>query len=184
MLTKQCIAVLLSFVFLSQGTGLADQTTKLIKQKQGQLAWSELEALVVDRRAKTTLTDGTRIEGDVLAVRPEALVMDITKTSDKKAYPKGETTIPRNLVTGLQLVKLSGPGRAILGVVGGAGGLLLGGVIACFNPGAGVVLAWTVFVPAGATGGYYLGKSIDRRHSKLTIVSETPEAAPAEEVQQ
>jgi hypothetical protein len=177
MLTKQCIALLLSFAFLSQGTGLADEVTQAIKQKHGLLAWSELEALVVDRTAKTTLADGARIEGDILAVRPEALVIDIRKTSDKTGHPKGEAAIPRGLVTGLQLIRHSGPGRLIGGLLGAVGGCALAGVITFYNPGAGAILGWTVLLPGAATGGYYFGKTLDRRVTKITIAPENSELA-------
>ena len=105
MSTKQWIALLLVFIWLGQDIGLARQKPEAIKATPARLTWSELAPVVVDRKVGTTLPDGTRIEGQALAVRPDALVMDITKTSDRKAHPKGQTEIPRSSLMELGVIK-------------------------------------------------------------------------------
>jgi len=177
MLSKQCMAVLLVFIWLGQDLGLARQQPKAVGKTPGRLAWSELASVVVDRRVKTTLPDTTRIEGDVLAVRSDALVMDIAKTSNRKAHPKGQTEIPRASLTELAVIKQKGPGRLIGGILGTVGGVALAAALIVASDGSAAV-GWTsvlVVIPAVAAGGYYVGRAIDRRVTRVAI---TPDGAP------
>jgi hypothetical protein len=177
MLPKPGIAGLLIFIWLGQDIGLARQQPKAVGKTPGRLLWSELAPVVVDRRAKTTLPDGTRIEGDVLAVRSDALVMDVTKTSNRKAHPKGQSEIPRGSLTELALIKQKGPGKLIGGILGTVGGVALAAALIVASDGSAAV-GWTsvlVVIPAVAAGGYYLGRLADRRVTRIAI---TPDGAP------
>jgi hypothetical protein len=186
MLTKQLIAGLLILIWLGQDLGLARQQPKAVGKTPGRLAWSELAPVVVDRRAKTTLPDGTRIEGDVLAVRSDALVMDIAKTSNRKAHPKGQSEIPRGSLTELALIKQKGPGRLIGGILGTVGGVALAAALIVASDGS-VAVGWASLlgvIPAVAAGGYYVGRAIDRRVTRVVIAPDGAPTSSGEEVLQ
>ena len=101
---RQSLAVAVAFGLLLQDAAFAQQAPTL-QSKQVQISWEELSALVIDRKISTTLPDGTRLEGEALAVRPEALVLDVQKTSNKKLHPKGQTAVPRPAVSEVRVIR-------------------------------------------------------------------------------
>jgi hypothetical protein len=178
MSARQSIAVLLVFAWLAQDVAMAGQKLPRIP-KDGRLSWAELGPVAVDRKAKVLLSDGTKVEGPVLAVRPASLVLEIAKTSDKHAWPKGQTEIPRTSVSQFRLVKDSGPGKLVGGILGTVGGIMTTGAIVALTESAGALVAGLfVAIPAMAVGGYYLGKLADVRTRLITIV---PDEAQVEE---
>jgi len=185
MSTKQWIALLLVFIWLGQDIGLARQQPKAVGKTPGRLAWSELAPVVVDRKVKTTLPDGTRIEGEVLAVRSDALVMDVTKTSNRKAHPKGQTEIPRSSLMELGVIKDRGPGKLIGGILGTVGGVAAATGLAIATENAAAALAgYLVVLPVAAVGGYFAGKAADRRVTRIVIAPDRPSTSSGEEAQQ
>jgi hypothetical protein len=72
-----------------------------------ELKWGELAPTIQGHQVELTLTGGTRVTGDVAAIRDDGMVLDVKKTSDAKAYPKGNASVPRGSV---QLVKLKRSG--------------------------------------------------------------------------
>ena len=185
MLSRQWIAVLLIFIWLGQDLGLARQQPKAVGKTPGRLTWSELAPVVVDRKVGTTLPDTTRIEGDVLAVRSDALVMDITKTSNRKAHPKGQTEIPRSSLMELGVIKDRGPGKLIGGILGTMGGIAAATGLAIATENAAAALAgYLVVLPLAAAGGYYAGRAADRRVTRIVIAPDRPSTSSGEEAQQ
>jgi hypothetical protein len=71
------------------------------------------------------LPNGARIEGRALIVQPEALIIKITKTSDKIVQPKGEISIPRTAIPVLQVVKYGIRWRIFGTAIGAALGVLI-----------------------------------------------------------
>ncbi len=111
--------------------------------------------------------------GDVAVIRDEAIVLDIHKTSDAHAYPKGSVTIPRSSVTVLKLIETQGQwGRKMGSTLGVLTGLLVGGYTAgktADSAGTGLAM-FGVIAGAAAVGGYYLGKSADVRETLIRVV--------------
>jgi hypothetical protein len=184
MSSKQCIAVVVVLTALGQPSALAGQTPKITGRTPGRLSWSELSPLVVDRKVQTTLPDGTRIQGQALAVRPDALVMDITKTSNRKAHPKGQAEIPRASVTELAVIRDKGPGKLIGGILGTVGGAFAAGAATYYGGGGGAAAGWLLILPVSAVGGYYAGKAVDRRVTRIVIAPDQPATSTAEEALQ
>jgi hypothetical protein len=85
------------------------------------LHWNELSPLIVGKRVWLSLPDGERISGVVHAIQTASLDLDIAKTSDKMAYPKGLAVIPRSAVTTIRVNKPSGHKGLIIGGAIGAG---------------------------------------------------------------
>jgi hypothetical protein len=120
-----------------------------------------------------TMTGGATLRGEVVAVRDEGLVMEVRKTSDAKAYPKGNGTIPRASLTTLRLFRTRGKwGRGLGTTLGVLTGISLGSYTAfetANSTGAGIAVFLAI---AGATSvaGYFVGRSADQRVTSIRIV--------------
>ncbi len=78
-----------------------------------ELHWNELSGIALGRNVDLRLTDGTRVQGELLVVRPEALSIDVNKTSNKLTYPKGQREIPRASMSTLELRRIKPPDGAL-----------------------------------------------------------------------
>ena len=167
---RQSLAVAVGFGLLLQDAAFAQQSPTL-NSKQVQISWEELSALVIDRKISTTLPDGTRLEGEALAVRPDVLVLDVRKTSNKKLHPKGQTEVPRPAVSEVRVIRLRGPVMRIIGgILGGIGGLYGSVGLAFVTDSLGVLLpAVFLGIPLSAVAGYYAGKLADTSVTRLLI---------------
>lgn len=152
---------------------LAAQPSAMAAPKPLELKWSELSSTIQGRTIKLTLPGGITVGGDVTVVRDESLVLNVHKTSDSKAFPKGNATIPRESINVLSLIETHGRwGRKMGSSLGTLTGVLAGGYVAAnaaSSPGSGLAI-FGVITGAGALGGYYLGKSADARDTLIRIV--------------
>jgi hypothetical protein len=152
---------------------LAGQSTGMAAPKPVELKWSELSSTIRGRTIQLTLPEGVTVRGEVIAVRDESLVMNVRKTSDVKAYPKGNAAIPRASVSVLSLTESDGRwGRKIGSGLGTLSGVLAGGYVAARTaPSAGTGLAiFAVITGASTLGGYFIGKSADARVTLIRVV--------------
>jgi hypothetical protein len=165
------------------GTGGSRADQGVRRTKHVELAWDELAAFVVEKKISTVLPDGTKVQGEALAVRPESLVLDVQKTSSRKAWPKGQTEIPRTYVSELNLIRERGAAMRILGGVAGAiGGLFGVSAVAYVADSAAFAIVGLVFlVPLAAVGGYYAGRLADRYTTRIVIRGAPPAPAFDEE---
>lgn len=119
------------------------------------------------------LPEGTSIKGEAVAVRDEALVVDVKGASDTKAYPKGSATIPRASVTLIKVERRRGSwGRKLGTVVGVLSGIVLGGYVAAVtadSAGTGIA-TFLGIASAGTVGGYYVGRELDKQDTLIKIV--------------
>ncbi len=142
--------------------------------REVQAKWGELAPLVTDRKIALVLPAGTHVQGKVLAVEPEGLRMKVTRTSDRKALPKGERLIPRQSVSVLKLTEYRKLGRLLctVGSVAVAAAVIASQDIDVYEGPA------VIIVPAVATvgtlgigvGGYFAGKRIDRREVLIRVL--------------
>ena len=139
-----------------------------------ELKWGELAPLIGNQKVQLALPDGAVISGETIAVRDDALVLDVKKTSNKAAHPKGNAAIPRDSVTLLQVERQSHKGaRAIGTTVGVVSGVIGGGYVAAKAAGStagGFLATWTGLVTAGSVGGYMIGKEIDQQTTYIKVV--------------
>ncbi len=63
-------------------------------KEQRQTTWEGLSA-IVGQKVRVVMPDGARIEGQATKVEVDALAVEIHKTSNKTAYPKGKFLVPR-----------------------------------------------------------------------------------------
>lgn len=135
--------------------------------------WSDLAPLVNGRKVAMTLPAGTHIEGKVASVEPEGLRMRVSKTSDRRAVPKGETIVPRASVSVLQITEYNKKGRILcsLGAMGAGGAIVAAQNIDVYEGAA--LIAVPAVEAAGIAGlgvaGYFIGKRIDRHITYIRV---------------
>ena len=166
---RQWLALLLALLVTAE-SALPRQIHPVLKQKRADLTWGELPEIILEKRVATVLPDGTRIEGEVLAVRIESLVLDIHKSSARKLHPRGQAEIPRDAITSLKVILTEGPVKAAGGVLGAVGGMWSTAGLGYATESAALVMTGLLFVlPIAIVGGYYAGKLADRRTTTIVI---------------
>jgi hypothetical protein len=174
------LAVLIIALLSVPSVGLAAGADEI------QIPWGEIAALVNHQTVALVLPDGTMVEGRVVAVEPDALVLDIKKSSEPRSHPAGQTSLPRSSISVLQLKQVKGNRRWLGAVIGaGAGGvagwLLAEGVFHVsgegLNPSKAPVVAGSVagLVVGAAAIGYFAGRKSDQR---VTFIKIIPAANP------
>lgn len=166
MSTHRLRAVLLIALLASPRAGFA-------QVKPLEVKWSELTALVTGHPVTLTLTDGTFVKGEAVAIREDAILMDVSTAV--KGYAKGSGSVPRNSVVLIDLQRTRGSwGRTLGTVIGVLGGISLGAYVDArnlWNISAGQATGTFVGIAAaGAVAGYFTGRAIDKRVTHLKIV--------------
>lgn len=83
------------------------------------LKWSELSPVITGHSVQLNLNKDVTIKGKVLEVMPDAMVVDVSSSSNSKAYAKGRREIPRTSVALISLTRMNGKkGRTIGALVG------------------------------------------------------------------
>jgi hypothetical protein len=138
--------------------------------EQEEMTWGELSSLS-GRTIRMTMPETAVITGRLIAVEPQGLVLQISKTTDKAAYPKGRFVVPRSEVKVLSVLSKRKRGR-VIGTIGGAwSGLTLGILAAVPASSVGGALAALAGVGGGTTAlGYFLGDAADRRTTTVVVV--------------
>ncbi len=146
------------------------------------LQWDDLAPLISGAQAKLQV-QGVRLQGRVLAIEPDALVLEVRKSSDRAAYPRGRAAIPRALVREIHVRKWRGntwrvAATTIGAVIGLAFGAPLPAVAVLEGAYWGPLIAAIIAVPP--TLGYLLGREADLRRMVITIEDAgRPAASPA-----
>jgi len=181
---RQSLAVAVACGLFLQDAAFARQAPTL-QAKQVQISWEELSGLVIDRKISTTLPDGTRLEGEALAVRPEALVLDVHKTSNKKLHPKGQTAVPRPDVSEVRVIRLRAPVMRIIGgILGGFGGAFGAGALGFVIDSVAVLVPIMLLgIPLSAVAGYYAGKLADTSTTRL-LIQDAAQPGDIEEIEE
>ena len=135
--------------------------------EERQITWDGMSA-VVGQHLRMVMPDGARIEGKAIGVEVDALVVEIGKTTNKTAYPKGRFLVPRATLRAIDVVQRSTVHWRLVGVaIGGGIGYLAARGARNFSGAAAVGL--------GALGGgvpivgYLLGNAADRRATTYVI---------------
>ena len=180
-MTRKILAVLMALGMLAPEAAFA-QPAPSGKSKQVEITWDELAGFVVEKKISTVLPDGVRLQGEVLAVRPESLVLDVQKSSRKKLYPLGQTEVPRSSVSLVLVIReRSAAMRIVGGILGGIGGLFATSGIAVATDSVAVVLPGLLcIIPGSAVAGYYAGKLADRYITRIAIRPAVPATSPEE----
>ena len=148
--------------------------------KEFELAWSELSPLILGHEVALVLPDSTRLRGDVIAVSEDTLKLDVTKTSNRAEYPKGQANISRAAISAIDVNnKVGKSGRVIGRTTGGVAGTILGAfIIDSLVDSLGPVSAVSIFASSlggGVILGQVVGRHFDRKVIHIKIVSKLPE---------
>ncbi len=162
---KPCFSLVLSIVLACPAVPA--------ESKPVDLKWSELGPLVTGHFVELTTKDGVKLAGDVVSVRPDALVLDAKRTSDAKLIPKGGATLPRASIDTLLLIRTKGrAGRAIGTTLGVVSGLTLGSYAAVqtgSDSAAGVIATFLVVAGVTTVAGHFIGRAADRKVTTIHI---------------
>jgi len=163
---RTAVVFLLTFLLAGQSSAFAASTPVELK-------WSELNTAIYGQSVELPLPGAFTVTGEVVAVREDALVLDIRKTSDAGAFPKGNAVLPRASVTLLKVAQRRGSHwRAMGTIIGVLGGVALGGYIAAKtanSPGPGIAI-FVATASAASVAGNLAGGAADRKTRLIRIV--------------
>jgi hypothetical protein len=149
--------------------------------------WDGL-SMVVGKTVAIAMPDATVITGKAVSVQADALEVQVTKSTNPAAWPKGLTRVPRATLRTVEMRTKSVHYRVIgiavgflAGTVGGVGAAvgIQGGLLDDEHPRA-AVAALIGIAAAGTVGGYAVGNGADRRSTMIEIVPEEPLPHPSE----
>ena len=115
----------LAVILTTNGTLLGSEPEKRL-----QVQWSELGKLIGGKKVALELAEGARVEGRVGKVEATSLTINVKKSSNPSAYPKGRTEIPSDAVSRVEVreaaKRLKQTGLTIVAALGAcAGGYLI-----------------------------------------------------------
>ena len=148
------------------------QATLSAKSKPLELKWTELAPMISSHVVDLTLSDGGWVSGEAIAIREDTLVLDVKKSSGTKRYAKGNAAVPRSEIKLIALQRSRGTwGRTVGTTVGVLAGISVGADAAYHTNSTGAGVAVFAAVASGiAVVGFYAGKGLDRRTTRITIV--------------
>ena len=133
------------------------------------LQWKSLPSLV-GKTVKIAMPGGTAIMGKAVGVEPDALLVEVKRTSDAKAYPKGVTRVPRATLHRFEM-RTKGKAFRIVGTMLGSFIGLVGGAMAAWGSRGNRASAAVIGIWSGGTvGGYFLGNALDKDWKPVEIV--------------
>jgi hypothetical protein len=111
---------------IQRGTDLTVSAQSVLsRSRQVRSTWDELSRMITGMDIRMTLPDSTLIRGRALEVRPDALVVDVRRTSNPRLHAKGRTEIPRSDVCAIEpFLRRSPAAHPDAGAIGAA----IGGV--------------------------------------------------------
>jgi hypothetical protein len=125
---KNLAIVLLAALAASPGLCAENRPPKTLR-----LRWPDLDRVVTGHHINITLPSDIYLEGDVLGMRDDGLLLEVKVTSDKRAYPRGRALVPRAEVKRFRLVRKRGHTWRIEGAALGGGIGFLGGAAAAME---------------------------------------------------
>lgn len=157
-----CVAALLGLGLFRTAAGAGPAAVR----------WDELDGLLSGRRVTIPFAGQGAVMGQVLAVREDGLLPNVTQTSVPGLYPRGQTSVARSAITEVRLLEeRTAGGRTMGAVVGALVGLVAGMEIAEHATRADTagVLTLSATAVACTVGGYLIGRSADRHTTVLRI---------------
>ncbi len=142
-----------------------------------EVSWAEL-SMVLGKQVAIAMPGGAVISGQATGIEPNALTVQVKKTTDPIAYPKGTLRVPRETLRVLQLQTKGTKFRiigttlgAIVGIAAGAivGVAINGGILSNNNP-KGSAAAFIGITAGGTALGYLAGNAGDKRSITIEIM--------------
>ena len=172
------VSVLRRMVVLSVSMCLL--TPPVPAETRNHVRWNDLAPLIDGKRVWLPLSGGVRIVGTVRELTATGIKLDVTKTSDRKAYPKGLVLIPRSSVSTIQVNKPAGhKGIIIGGAVGGGIAAAAGGTLIAIRrneggtSGNGIIAAAIVGpIALGLLAGWLIDSVVHRGGERITVLAD------------
>jgi hypothetical protein len=140
----------------------------------GRVTWDEFSTRVSPKHTiRMVLPNGTIIQGQALHLKDDAIEMHVTRTSNAVMQQKGNAIIPRASVSVIDVRSPRRAGKIIGTLVPIAAGLALGAAGVAGNQGSESVYGYALvggIIVAAAPVGYFVGRAIDRRFDRFTII--------------
>lgn len=138
------------------------------------VSWGKLGAAVADRDVTVVLAGGVRLQGTVESVLADALAMNVRKSSDRRVYPAGQSSIARKDIAEVRIKRVRGPFRAIFAAGAGGAGALASLPWAISEERVNVsdssrLASWMALSAGFSVAGYLLGRAIDTGETVVTI---------------
>jgi hypothetical protein len=137
-----------------------------------QTNWAGL-SVVVGQRVRVLMPDGARIEGQATGLEVDALAIEVARSSNRKAYPKGRFLASRATLRAVDVVQLSTiRWRIVCTALGGAIGYvaLRGAVNLAKSSNTGAAAGFGALGVGLPVAGYLIGNAADRRIVTYVIV--------------
>ena len=144
--------------------------------RKERIAWPEVKSATRSATITMILPSGTEIRGKVLEVQPQALIVDVTKTSNSRDVEKGRASIPRASASTIHARKCGVKWRAILAIGLPAG--LLAATAGAINAQSTTVKGGEAYgvgvgVAAGsAVAGYFIGRKLDCHDTDIAVIQD------------
>ena len=126
------------------------------------------------RRMRVSMASGARIEATMIEASAQGLAVWVTKTSDRKAQPKGIAVLPKEQVRRFEMVEEKGRSVKVATLAGFGAGAAIGAGIAQATPeeGIGIVVVPVAAVAVAAIGtavGYSIGRAMRWKVTEVTV---------------
>jgi hypothetical protein len=138
-------------------------------KEQRRIKWEGLSALI-GKKVRIVMPDGARIEGKATALELDAFAVEIRKTSNPAAYPRGKFLVPRATLKAVDVNHPTKQWRILCTAAGGALGLFFGveaairvGGILGGRHNASANAAFVSLAIGTPIAGYLIGSAADRR---------------------
>jgi hypothetical protein len=165
-------ASLLCCLLAATAAGAADKDVQVATRRVFRLEWRDLDRMVRGRNIDIALPSAIRLKGTVTSIEDDALTLDVRKTSNKRAYPKGRAVVPRPEVTEFILHRREGHTWSAIGTgIGGTLGTLLGiGFIQALEGGRFRTTAVALSIALPTALGYGIGWAADHEDVSVIVV--------------
>ena len=151
------------------------------------VGWEQLR-VVTGKTVSIVMPGGAVVSGKAVRVEPDALVVDIRKTTDECAYPKSELRVGRDKLRVLEMqrrrhvfARTLATAGVMLGLAAGAGvqsaadGCSVFEILGNCHASAGGTVAIVGFTALGGVSGYFGGRAADTHRVTIEIVPQGAE---------
>ena len=138
--------------------------------EERQIAWGDLQK-IVGKKVRVVMPDGTQVQGKAVAVEADALTVQVSKTSNAGAYPKGKLLVPRATLKSFDVKHSTYHWRVIgvtIGVVAGVAVFALVSVEVDGIFGKPGAVSWAAAAALPAAG-YFLGQKADQQVTTYVV---------------
>ena len=173
-MAKNPVLIVAAMVLLVASGVAADPNATLPERNKDELGVSSesLGAMVLDKKIKLMMSDGTYVEGKVVQVSGDAITLKVKKSEPKNRFQGKEATIPTSDIGAVYLRK---GGTVAAPIALGIGCGFLGAIVSAYalrntSGTAGPVTAFIASTTGGAIGGALLGREAVKKTVTINVL--------------